>query len=64
LGRPIAVKIATVRNKAIECEVISSFQIARSWGFKGDFRVWEHLLRILRMKKQIAKVQEPSQSWL
>jgi hypothetical protein len=33
-------------NKAIEHDVISSFQIAQSLGFKGDFRAWEHLLRI------------------
>jgi hypothetical protein len=33
-------------NKAIEREVIASFQIAQSLGFKGDFRQWEHLLRI------------------
>jgi hypothetical protein len=26
--------------------VISSFQIAESMGFKGDFRHWEELLRI------------------
>jgi hypothetical protein len=33
-------------NKAIERNVISSYQIAQSLGFKGDFRAWEHLLRI------------------
>jgi hypothetical protein len=33
-------------NKAIEREVISSYQIAQSFGFNGDFRAWEHLLRI------------------
>ena len=33
-------------NKAIDREVISSFQIAQSLGFKGDFCAWEHLLRI------------------
>jgi hypothetical protein len=33
-------------SKAIEREVISSFQVAQSLGFKGDFRQWEHLLRI------------------
>jgi hypothetical protein len=33
-------------NKAIEREVIASYQIAQSLGFKGDFRSWEHLLRI------------------
>jgi hypothetical protein len=33
-------------NKAIEREVISSYQVAQSLGFKGDYRAWEHLLRI------------------
>ena len=33
-------------NKAIEREVISSYQIAQSLGFNGDFGAWEHLLRI------------------
>jgi hypothetical protein len=33
-------------NKAIEREIISSFQVAQSLGFKGDFRAWEQLLRI------------------
>jgi hypothetical protein len=33
-------------NKAIEREVIASFQVAQSLGFKSDFRQWEHLLRI------------------
>jgi hypothetical protein len=33
-------------NKAIEREVISSYQVAQSFGFNGDFRAWEHLLRI------------------
>ena len=33
-------------NKAVEREVVSSYQIAQSLGFKGDFRAWEHLLRI------------------
>jgi hypothetical protein len=30
----------------MEREVIASFQVAQSLGFKGDFRVWEHSLRI------------------
>jgi hypothetical protein len=30
-------------NRAV---VISTFQVAESMGFKGDFRQWEHLLRI------------------
>jgi hypothetical protein len=33
-------------NKAVERCVISTFQIAERMGFKGEFRQWEHLLRI------------------
>ena len=33
-------------NNAIEREIISSYQLAQSLGFKGDFRAWEHLVRI------------------
>ncbi len=33
-------------NKAIEREIISSYQVAQSLGFNRDFRSWEHLLRI------------------
>lgn len=33
-------------DKAIERETIASFQVAESLGFMGDFRQWEHLLRI------------------
>ena len=33
-------------GKQIERCVISSFQIAESMGFRGDFREWEDLLRI------------------
>ena len=33
-------------NKAIERELLSSYQIAQSLGFRGDFRAWDHLLRI------------------
>jgi hypothetical protein len=33
-------------NKAIEREIIASFQVAQSFGFRGDFRAWEHLRRI------------------
>ena len=33
-------------GKQIERCVISSFQIAESMGFKGDFRQWEGLLRV------------------
>lgn len=33
-------------NKAIEREVISSYQVAQALGFQGDFRAREQLLRI------------------
>jgi hypothetical protein len=33
-------------NKALECSILSMYQVAQSLGFKGDFRAWEHLLRI------------------
>ncbi|MGA7212817.1 MAG: hypothetical protein WCE49_12935 [Terrimicrobiaceae bacterium] len=33
-------------GKQIERCVISTFQVAESMGFKGEFRQWEHLLRI------------------
>lgn len=33
-------------NKAVERCVISTFQVAQDLGFKGEFRQWEHLLRI------------------
>jgi hypothetical protein len=33
-------------GKQIERRVITSFQIAESMGFKGEFRQWEHLLLI------------------
>lgn len=33
-------------NKAIEREVIASFKVAQRLGFMGDFRAWEHLVRI------------------
>lgn len=33
-------------GKQIERCVISSFQVAESMGFKGDFRQWEDLLRV------------------
>ena len=37
---------AQTREHAIEREIIASYQIAQSFGFRGDFRAWEHLLRI------------------
>ena len=33
-------------GKQIERCVISTFRIAESMGFRGNFRQWEHLLRI------------------
>ena len=33
-------------GKQIERCVISTFQIAESMGFKGEFRQWEHPLRV------------------
>jgi hypothetical protein len=33
-------------NKSTEREVLSTYQVAQSLGFHGDFRAWEHLLRI------------------
>jgi hypothetical protein len=42
-----SLRAAQQGNKAIEREVIASFQAAESLGFMGDFRQWEeHLLRI------------------
>ncbi len=39
-------EIAGKSGKRIERCVISSFQIAESMGFKGEFRHWEDLLRV------------------
>jgi hypothetical protein len=33
-------------GKQIERCLISTFQVAESMGFTGDFRQWEHLMRI------------------
>jgi hypothetical protein len=33
-------------GKQIERCVIASFHVAESMGFEGEFRQWEHLLRI------------------
>jgi hypothetical protein len=33
-------------GKQIERCLISTFKIAESIGFKGDYRQWEHLLRV------------------
>jgi hypothetical protein len=39
-------EMAGKSGKRIERCIISSFQIAESIGFKGDFRQWEGLLRV------------------
>ena len=41
-----SVRTAGKSGKQIERCVISTFQIAQSLGFKGDFCQWEHLLLI------------------
>ena len=41
-----ACETAGKSGKQIERCIISSFRVAESMGFKGDFRQWEHLLRI------------------
>ena len=33
-------------GKQIERCAIASFRVTESMGFKGDFRQWEHLLRV------------------
>ena len=33
-------------NKAIERNVLSTYEVAQSLGFNRDFRAWEHLLWI------------------
>ena len=33
-------------NKAVERSVLSTYQVAQSLGFNGDYRAWEHLLRV------------------
>jgi hypothetical protein len=43
---PLVCKRPNKGNKAIERNVIASYQIAQGLGFNGDFRAWEHLLRI------------------
>jgi hypothetical protein len=40
-------------NKVIEREVLASYQIAQSLGFHGDFRAWEHLLRIHKRRLSV-----------
>ena len=37
---------AGTSGKRIERCVISTFRIAESLGFRGDFRQWEHLLQV------------------
>jgi hypothetical protein len=42
----VASETAGKSGKRIERCVISTFQIAETLGFRGDFRQWEHLLQI------------------
>jgi hypothetical protein len=42
--RPVCQR-AGKSGKQVEWCVISTFQVAESIGFKGDFRQWKHLLR-------------------
>jgi hypothetical protein len=49
-------------NKAIEWEIIASYQLAQGLGFKGDFRAWEHLLRIHEQQRRRRCKAESSQS--
>jgi hypothetical protein len=46
LGARLVCERPNKGNKAIEREVIASYQIAQSLGFMGDFRAWQHLLQI------------------
>ena len=41
-----ASEMAGKSGKRIERCVISTFQIAQTLGFRGDFRQWEHLLQV------------------
>ena len=45
-----ACEIAGKSGKQTERSVISTCQVAQSMGFKGDFRQWEHLLRVALMR--------------
>jgi hypothetical protein len=36
----------TRATRLIERTVLSTYQVAQSLGFRGDFRTWEHLPRI------------------
>jgi hypothetical protein len=45
-GGPANFETAGKSGKQIERCVIATFRIAESMGFKGDFRQWEHLLRV------------------
>ena len=44
--RHLSLSASQPDGKQIERCVISTFQVAESMGFKGDFRQWEHLLRV------------------
>ena len=45
-ARPSAEPYAMPRELAPPVFVISTFKIAESMAFKGDYRQWEHLLRV------------------
>jgi hypothetical protein len=42
----LACEHAGKSGKPIERRLISTFRVAESMGFKGDYRQWEELLRI------------------
>ena len=46
LPRTSSLRASEQGEQAIEREVISSYQVAQSLGFNGDFRASEHLLRV------------------
>lgn len=43
---PDYLKSQEVTGLHLRRRLISTFQVAKSMGFKGEFRQWEHLLRI------------------
>ena len=47
-------------NKATKREILASYQIAQSLGFNGDFRAWEHLLRIHECGAMAREVTAPT----
>jgi hypothetical protein len=43
---PDYLKSQEVTGLYLQRRLISTFQVAESMGFKGEFRQWEHLLRV------------------